>query len=187
MKKDTVVIDVDGCLNHYPDPLKMWAEVTLNLDQLESRQAIKKNNDFDLLKSTYRHSNILNYLLPRDGASSVIKKIKKNGYSITMLTSRNPNKNSGIKAITENWLNRYQIPFDSIVFTKDKGGYVKQHEDRIAMVIEDDPNFFDSFEKLDTKVVAFKNDLTVDIKQAHFHAVSSWREVESLFKRLVIN
>lgn len=184
MKKDTVVIDIDGCLNHYPDPLKMWAEVLLNLDQSESEQAIKKNNDFDLLKNTYRQSKILHHLLPREGVQEVLKKIKKSGYSIILLSARNPHKNPDIKKITVNWLDKYKIPFDSIIFTKDKRVYVKKNEDRIVMVVEDDPKFLNSFKKLRTEMIAFKNDLNRDVRQPHFHIVSSWKEIESLFENL---
>lgn len=185
MKKDTVVVDIDGCINHYPDSLKMWAEVFLNLDETESKLAIEKDNDFDLLKKTYRHSEILSYLLPREGVSETLQKMRKSGWVIVVLTSRNPLKNPKIEAITKDWLNKYNIPFDSIVFTKDKAEYVKNNEDRIIMVVEDDPNFLDSFKHLKTEVVALKNDLNVGIRRAHFHTVSSWWEIAKFFDTLV--
>lgn len=184
MKKDLVVIDIDGCLNHYPEPLKMWAEVLLNLDKSESRQAIKKKNDFDLLKKTYRQSRILQYLLPREGVQEALGKIKKSGYSITLLSARNPDKNPDIKNITVNWLDKNKIPFDSIVFTKDKSAYVKQNKNKIAMIVEDDPKFLNSFEKSGAEMIAFKNDLNGDVRRLYFHTVSSWKEIESLFKNL---
>lgn len=162
----------------------MWAEVLLNLDKSESRQAIKKKNDFDLLKKTYRQSRILHHLLPREGVQEALGKIKKNGYSITLLSARNPDKNPNIKNITENWLNRNKIPFDSIVFTKDKSAFVKQNKSKIAMIVEDDPKFLNSFGKSRAEIIAFKNDLNRDVRRPHFHAVSSWKEIEILFKKL---
>jgi len=185
MTKDTIIIDIDGCLNHYPNPLKMWAEVSLNLDKSESKQAVEKENDFELLKETYRHSNMLSYYLPRKGAKEVLDKIKKKGCSITILTSRNPDKNPSIKNITENWLLKYKIPYDSIIFTKDKNAHIKQNEDRVIMVVEDEPEILSSFKKLKTEVVIFKNDLNKNINQPHFHTVSSWEEISSLFDSLM--
>jgi len=182
MTKDTVIIDIDGCLNHYPNPLKMWAEVFLNLDQSESKKAIKKNNDLELLKKTYRHSNMLSYYLPREGAREVLEKLKRNGYSVTMLTSRNPKKNPEIKTITENWLYKHKIPFDSIIFTKNKSDHIKKNENKIIMVVEDEPEILNSFKKLKTEIVVFKNDLNKDINQPHFHTVSSWREIGKLIE-----
>lgn len=182
MMKKEVVIDIDGCLNHYPAPLKMWAEVWLNLDQTNATRAIKKHNDFDLLKKTYRLSNIFHYFLPRDGVNEVLEKIKKSGCLVTLLTARNPNKNPNIRSITVQWLKKYQIPFDSVIFTKDKSTYIKQHEDRIIMVVEDEPNIH-SFEKLKIEVAIFKNGLTRDSKYLHFHSVSSWKEIGRLFDR----
>lgn len=182
MIKNSVIVDIDGCVNHYPNPLKMWAEVLLNLDQPESKQAIKKKNDFDLIKKTYRKSKILQYLLPREGIKDVFQKIKKSGCSITLLTARNPRKNPYIKKITVSWLGKYKIPFDSIVFTKNKYVYIKQNENRIIMVVEDEPESLNSFEKLKTKIVVFKNDLNENILHSRFHRVSSWEEIGGLFE-----
>ncbi|MBT6048111.1 MAG: hypothetical protein HOG49_14985 [Candidatus Scalindua sp.] len=186
MLKDTIIVDIDGCLNHYPDPLKMWAEVFLNLDQAESRQAIEKKNDFELLKKTYRQSNILKYLLPKGGAKEVLGDFKKNGYFITLLTLRNPNKNPQIKTITENWLHKYNIPYDSIVYTKDKNAYIKKNESKVIMVVEDESEPLNSFKKLKTEVIVFKNDLNKNIQQPHFHTVSSWKEISSLSKHFMV-
>lgn len=185
MKKDTVIIDIDGCLNYYPAPLKMWAEVMLHVDRGESKRAIQEKKEFDLLKETYRHNPLLNYLLPREGAQEVCEKIKKNGYLITLLTARNPKKNPEIRTTTRKWLFKYKIPFDSIVFTKDKSAYIKQHESRIIMVVEDEPGFLNSFKKLRTKVAVFKNDFNGDIEWSHFNMVSSWKEVALLFEDLM--
>lgn len=186
MLKDTIIVDIDGCLNYYPNPLKMWAEVFLNLDKTESGQAIEKKNDFELLKKTYRQSNMLKYLLPKDGAKEVLDNFKKNGYFITLLTLRNPNKNPRIKTVTENWLLKCKIPFDSIVYTKDKNSYIKKNEDKVIMVIEDESESLNSFKKLKTEVVVFKGDLNKSIQQSHFHVVSSWKEIGNLAKSFMV-
>jgi len=185
IQKDTIVIDVDGCLNHYPNPLKMWAEMTLNLDQSASKEAIKIENDFDLIKNTYRHSKILSYLLPRNGTAEVLQKMKKHGYRVVLLTARNPKKNPHIKDITKHWLDRYCIPYDDIVFTREKAPYIQQYGNRIVMIIEDEPKFLDLFKKMKTEVVAFSNEINGGLKQSHFHMVSSWIEIDSLFERLI--
>lgn len=185
MKKNTVIVDIDGCLNHYPDPLKMWAEMLLNLDQPESKRAINEKTDLTLLKKTYRQSQILHHLMPRKGAKEVLSKIKRNNYLITILTSRNPNKNPKVKSLTINWLKKYQIPFDSIIFTKNKGAYVRRHQDQIIMVVEDEPTFLNSFKKMKIEIIAVKNDLNQNInKNSHFHLVSSWEEIGKLFESL---
>lgn len=184
MKKDTVVIDIDGCLNYYPDPLKMWAEVWLNLDQSESGQAIDKKNDFDLLKKTYRQSSLLSHLLPRSGVTRALQEIKKRGYTIVLLTARNPKKNPLIKKITEDWLKRHKIAFDTVIFVKDKKAYFRKNENRIIMLVEDDPNYLNSFKKLKTEVVAFKNELNRNFHHPHFHTVSSWKGIGDLFASL---
>ncbi len=185
MKKDTVVIDIDGCLNHYPGPLKMWAEVLFNIDKSESVEAIKKRNDFDLLKKTYRHSTIFSYLLPRAGSREILNQIKKRGYIITLLTARNPDKNPHIKDVTTKWLYKYKIPFNSIIFSKDKGAYVKKNEHRIIMVVEDEAELLSSFDKLKTEVVVFNNDFNGHLYCSHFHEVFSWKEVSNLFENFV--
>ncbi|MFQ5436725.1 MAG: hypothetical protein ACE5FD_17850 [Anaerolineae bacterium] len=58
-------------------------------------------------------------------------------------------------------------------------------EQQMIMVVEDDPEFLSSFEKLRTEVVVFRNELNRDIKQSHFHKVSSWKEIESLLESLI--
>jgi len=163
----------------------MWAEVLLNLDQAEAKKAIEKDNDFDLLKATYRQSEIFHHFLPMHGAREALDNIKKRGYLVTILTSRNPDKNPKIKTITKKWLNKHKFQYDSIVFAKDKSDYIKKNEGRIIMVIEDDPEILDSFGKLKTEIVMFRNDLNRDIKQPNFHAVASWKEVGSLFESLI--
>lgn len=184
MTKDIVVIDIDGCLNHYPAPLKMWAEVLLNLDSAHSGQAIKRENDFYLLKETYRHSEIFRYFLPREGAQETLEKIKNGGYFITLLTSRNVNKNPLIKTITINWLKKYEVPFDSVVFAKDKSVYVRNNKDKIMMIVEDEPKDLKSFERFGIKTVVFKNVLNENIGQSHFQEAFSWKEIDSIFERL---
>jgi uncharacterized HAD superfamily protein len=184
MHKDLIVIDIDGCLNSYPAPLKMWAEVVLNVDRKDSDEAIKRENDFDLLKSTYRHSVLLNHMLPRNGASEVLTKMKNKGYSITLLSARNPEKNSEIKTITENWLKKYNIPYDTLIFTKDKADYINKNRNKILAVIEDEPLILDTFKEMETEIAVFSNDLNSHVSYPHFNVVYSWKEIANLFDRL---
>ena len=185
MMRDTVVVDIDGCLNYYPNPLKMWAEVLLNLDSHNSKRAIEKSNDFNLVKETYRKSEIFKYFLPRKGVKEFFEKIKSRGHHILLLTSRNPDKNPNVESLTREWLDKCSIPFDTILFTKNKSENVKQGEDKIIMVIEDEPDFLDSFDGLNTEIVVFKNELNEHIKKPHFHSVSSWAEIERLYESFV--
>jgi hypothetical protein len=64
MKKSMVIVDMDGCLNHYPDPLKMWAEMSLNLDQSLSSKAISKESLEKVLKKSSRKLEKMVILLP---------------------------------------------------------------------------------------------------------------------------
>lgn len=185
MKRDSVIVDMDGCLNHYPDPLKMWAEMMLNLDRRDSGFAIKPENDLERIKKTYRHSKVLEYLLPRQGAREILTEMRNRGYKITLLTSRNVTKNPKIDGVTKSWLEKHNIPFDSVVFSRDKDAYIRDHMQTIALVVEDDPNHLDLFKNMNVEVVAFKNELNQHIDMPHFHRVSSWKEIGSLFGHLM--
>ena len=184
MKKKTILIDIDGCLNMYPAPLQLWAEVVSGLDNKSAKESIKKQNDFDYLKETYRHSTVLNYLLPRDGASETISYFKKTGYHIVLLSARNPAKNPEIKKTTEKWLEKYSIQFDLLLFTKEKNKYIQQHLGEILLVIEDEPQILETFDNLKTEIVVFKNELNDHLEHPHFHVVYSWKEIASLFEQL---
>jgi len=185
MTKDTVVVDIDGCLNHYPGPLKMWAEVFLGLSEEDARAAIKEEEDFNLLKGTYRHSKILSYFSPREGAREVLERMKEKGYYITVLTARNPSKNPEIEGITRDWLSKYEIPYDSIHFAIDKYSHIRENEGRIVMIIEDEPEVLRLLKNTRAKIVVFRNDLNKHIKHKHYHVVSSWLEIESLFNNII--
>ncbi len=184
MNKKTIVIDIDGCLNMYPIPLQMWAEVVLSLDSKSSKEAIKRENDFDYVKETYRHSALLKYFLPCNGVCSTVSSFKEAGYRIVLLSARNPSKNPKILEITETWLKKYNIPFDSVVFTKDKAAYIKEYESEILLAVEDEPQILEVFNNLETEIVLFKNDLNSHFERPHFHMVYSWEEIASLFKKL---
>lgn len=79
-------------------------------------------------------------------ASEVIKKLKKEGNVIYIITARKNNDEwfseklkSDIEKITKEWLNKNEIYFDEIIFgIREKGIYCK--ENNIEYMVEDDPN-----------------------------------------------
>ena len=84
----------------------------------------------------------------RDFASEVIKKLKKEGHEIYILTGRNqygvPNEYIGkIKELTEQWLKENDILYDKIIYTEGsklpycKGNYIELMIDDYSKVLEE--------------------------------------------------
>ncbi|MBI04418.1 MAG: hypothetical protein CMI96_01210 [Pelagibacteraceae bacterium] len=156
--KNIAIIDIDGCLNDYPNTLVLWINhhAGTTYESLDDIINVSKK-EFDKYKDEYRSSGIQENFKLKSDVKKSIKKLKENGYCITILTARNHYKYNNISRMTINWLYKNNMYFDQIVFESDKLKYISTIHNYVAIVIDDDK-----------KLIQSLNDKYPDIKSIHF-------------------
>lgn len=81
-------------------------------------------------------------------ARSVVKKIRKKGYLVFILTSRDKREYHGVEISTFELLTRGKIPIDGIFFSHQKDRFLIDHSDHVALVVDDDPSLVGYLENL---------------------------------------
>ncbi len=71
-------------------------------------------------------------------ARSVVRKIRKKGYLVFILTSRDKREYHGVEISTFELLTRGKIPIDGIFFSHQKDRFLIDHSDYVALVVDDD-------------------------------------------------
>lgn len=123
--------DIDGVLNFYPRPwveflnehLATDYEMKMSFKDLNSAKAVIPYQLYRDLKFKYRDCGIKEHLKIRPGAGEMIHQLKAWGFKIVMLTARPFDDHPTLQSQTIRWLQTNQIPFDRLIWGKDK--YVK--------------------------------------------------------------
>lgn len=132
-------IDIDGCLNYYPDP---WVEF-LNkklCTKYKNLNETKRDIPYQLykdLKYEYRESGVKATLKSRAGASELTKKLKELGYTIMILTARPFDEHKTLFKQTVDFLNLRKIQYDGIIFGEKKYVEVLMRAPNLRFMIED--------------------------------------------------
>jgi uncharacterized HAD superfamily protein len=141
-------IDIDGVLCEYPDDFISFANETLGknlplkpLDSdLGSYLGLSRKEYLDL-KHLYRLSGRKRTLKVKDGAKEFLLELKKNGYSIVLLTARPCDKYADVYVDTVEWLRLNEIPYDAIIYGEAKEEkLLKEFDDlnRISFFLDDE-------------------------------------------------
>ena len=108
-------------------------------------------------------------------ASEVIKKLKKHGHNIYIITARGISEKelySYLKDITKKWLKENDIYYDEIFFEKDKKKII--NENNIDLMIEDYEKNIKKIEE-DCNIIVFDCIYNKNIK--NHQRVNSWYEI----------
>jgi uncharacterized HAD superfamily protein len=131
--------DIDGCLNYYPDP---WVDFlndklgTWYTDLNEAKASISYQEYKDI-KYQYRESGVKRTLPVREGARKTLQQLKKNGYTILILTSRPFDKHKSLFKQTTDWLYANKLPYDGIIFGENKYLEVLTKAPTLRFMVED--------------------------------------------------
>ena len=167
MKKDTVVIDIDGVLADYRTGLLNWIIANKHGDL--NRNAFELENEYSVwvdersMNISYREwLEVLEEFRMTRGkvgiptfpyASQLCKYLKEKGYVIYLLTSRPIDIYSNIYIDTKEWLQKNDIPYDNLFWCRHKAEMVFRNGliDRTAFAIDDEYKHIEHYSKLGIK------------------------------------
>lgn len=133
------VIDIDGVLNTYPEPLLRLIEHRVN-KRYNSLAAAKRDLGalYEEIKHEFRESGLEAKQPLRPGAKTLFKWLSDNNYSIVLLTSRPAAEYRRIEIDTISWLKLHSLPYDLVLFAEDKLREIRSREWKVFFVLEDD-------------------------------------------------
>lgn len=132
-------VDIDGVLNYYPEPWVHYINAQLNTrfdSLLEAKMAVPYQIYKDL-KYQYRSCGIKENLEVRAGAKEMLDGLKHLGYTILIITSRPFDEHRTLFSQTVNWFNKNQLPYDGIIFGKDKYQQIITQVPNLSFMIDD--------------------------------------------------
>lgn len=161
---------------HFSEPLSYYCSINYNVTLEDD---IKFWNDV-----------ILTYIKqpPRYFASEVIKQLKLDGHKIFIITNRacdNPYTSISqkqMKKAVKNWLKKYKIPYDKLIFST--GKKLKElSENKIDIMIEDSPaNIIAQCKH--TKIFVYDARYNKEISPKEAVRVFSWYDIYDKIKAM---
>jgi uncharacterized HAD superfamily protein len=140
MTRNTIVCDLDGCLNYYPNTFLQWVKLHYGIHKKDicSLKNFLTPKEYKILKTEYRTCGIKRTLAVRDGAVDALRKIRRLGKQIWISTSR-PNFEP-VRGDTEYWLRASRIVHDRLTFlSKDElKNNIAEVSEEIWFVVEDE-------------------------------------------------
>lgn len=190
-------IDIDGVLTNDDDYIldsvsKYCYEHQLKgFDHPDLYEYKKLNWDKEQINN-YRKEYFLNYVKnepARKFASEVIKKLRKDGHKIFIISARHKTAENGeinqenIRQCTLDWLKKNDIEYDQAIFTKIPK--VKEIiENKIDLMIEDSPTTINELVKV-VKVLYYDTRYNKEIKHKNIIRVYSWYDIYMKINELI--
>lgn len=134
------LIDLDGVLNKYPEPFLEFVRQHFveykSMEELEKWPRVKAQ-----AKHLYRQSGIKRTLPPIMESVAATQRLSTK-YSIVIMSQRPYDRYRRIYGDTLHWLRVNDVPYDRLVFVRDKEHklVLSPFRDRIAFAVDDDPN-----------------------------------------------
>ena len=152
-RNDIAIIDIDGVLNYYPDCLYDWIKSNYNVNK---EDYIDNPVQYKRYKDLYRRSGIKRQLVANKSSIAGLKKLKKKGYTIVLLTNRPYKEYQNIVSDTLHWLEENKIPYDYIYWSdEDKPLSILDKTKNIRFVIDDREDTCLRFERFGVKTYLY--------------------------------
>lgn len=146
--KDKVVgVDIDGVLADYPKSFldfineELGTNYTMDMvDSYDIPRCLGMTTEQGVrLKDKYRQSGYKRFIPVCEGAREMLQWMRGQGYKIMLLTARPYEEYKRIFADTLEWLERNNLPYDSIIFDERKEERLLREfgKDRIEFFIDD--------------------------------------------------
>lgn len=147
MKK--AVIDIDGVLNNYPETSIAFCNSYLgtNFTTLEEMKTALSYKEYKLMREEYIKSAFKHDAPLREGAKELIDYLKRKGYLIYIITSRQLFKENQLEK-TILWLKKHKIDYDYIYCSIKKDFTIFEKFGYIDFVIEDNVKNLYNIEKI---------------------------------------
>jgi len=149
-KKCNIGIDIDNCISNFDDTL--LNEYLKHDKQLRNAGIINENIEnlrngmfdwtYDEERSFYTENieTFAKNLKPIDDSQYYINKLKEDGHEIYIITGRNNGEYKNPYELTKNWLKKYDIFYDKLIFTNAYNKHEKTEvclKNNISLMIED--------------------------------------------------
>lgn len=143
-------IDIDNCISNFDDTL--LKEYLKHDQKLRNTGIINENPEYlrkgmfdwtEEEEKNFYNENIENFarnLKPIEDTSYYIKKLKNEGHEIYIITGRNNGEYTNPNELTKEWLDKYNIVYDKLIFTNAYDKHAKTEvclENNIDLMIED--------------------------------------------------
>ena len=179
MSKRIAIIDIDGCLCEYPNPVFFsYVESCTNMlySDLEKMKEDLGLTLYEDLKSNYRRLGLKREIKVNLDALSFLELLKKDQFEIIILTSR-PNIFNVVKD-TRYWLDKNSVPYDFLCFVDNKTEFILSTEEHDVIVVDDNYSGLENYAN-DPHVKLFhftESDIQIN-KPSNYTKVSGWDEV----------
>lgn len=152
-------IDIDGVLNYYPD---CWVEYlnaksdTKFADLQEAKNTITFAN-YKKWKKEYRTSGELAKEKVRKNVGVFLHALRADGYKVILLTARPYQQHREIMKFTLEWLAKHSLPYDDILWDKEKHAKIILEVPHLKFMVEDNRYIANMVAKLGYKVYLMDN------------------------------
>lgn len=179
--RNIVITDIDGCLTDYPAVFLSWLSEfkELSFNSLEELKDSISNDEYEVLKHSYRTSGIKRNLPVFSGAKETLNGLKKKGMIIWIVTTR-PGWEP-VLSDTKFWLDKNEMCYDELFFVNNKQVFIEQMIDRgIKIAIDDEYEVVEFASNLNINALHFNNqNKSINNKIV---VVNNWREIQDYLK-----
>lgn len=188
-------IDIDNCISNFDDTL--LKEYLKHDKELRNTGIINENPEYlrkgmfdwtEEEEKSFYNANIENFarkLRPIEDSSYYIKKLKKDGHEIYIITGRNNGEYKNPHELTKEWLNKYDIVYDRLIFTDAYDKHTKTEvclENNIDLMIEDSTRI--SLDLISNGIKVYTMNTRYNQKEQTLDRVSKWKEIYERISKL---
>ena len=188
-------IDIDNVISNFDDTL--LKEYLKHDKELRNTGIINENSEYlrkgmfdwtEKEEKSFYNANIEEFakkLKPLEDVSYYIKKLKEDGHKIYIITGRDNGEYTNPYKLTEEWLNRYDIIYDKLLFTNAYDKHAKTEvcvENNIDLMIEDSTRI--SLDLINNGIKVFTMNTRYNQKEQSLDRVSKWKEIYERISKL---
>ena len=139
-------------------------------------------------ENSFYDANIENFarkLKPIEDSSYYIKRLKEDGHEIYIITGRNNGEYKDPYELTKEWLNKYDIIYDKLIFTNAYDKHAKSEvclENNIDLMIEDSTRI--SLDLINNGIKVYTMNTRYNQKEQTLDRVSKWKEIYERISKL---
>lgn len=193
-KNITIGIDLDDTISSSNEMFIKYAKlynkekkINFKIDEtqwdLDKSFGWNDNNYKEFCKQYLR--TLLNEAEIKYNAAEKINKLKKEGYKIIIITSRNEKELNDMYSFTEKWLKNHNINYDKLIINS----LQKEEEclkNKVNIFIDDNiKNCMNVYKKLQIPVFLFDGLYNTNDKYSNIERVYSWDEIYLKIKNIV--
>ena len=190
-------IDIDGVLTDMEREVTDYATKMCVEEGLPIEVDVSKYYETDSFNWTQEQSDRFwnKYLVPyvvesnaRKYSKEIIEKLRQEGNKIYIITARDesgmPEEYYGkMQQLTKEWLKKYEIEYDKLIFAKDKEKLQRCIENNVDVMIEDSPS---NIENISTKINVIKFDCQYNRNMEGKNIITaySWYHIYDIIKKI---